>query len=130
MQGTSAEGTKRGGYRASDAEPEPEKPSGLEDLEPMDAKPAPEPVAKPGPKAAPTKPAAEPVRAEPAKPAPTVAASPDEKDPLLDEEREPTVLPAPPPTRKPTTSTTKAPARETKPPEPKKDISEWDPNGD
>lgn len=106
--GTSAEGSKRSGYRASDTKPAPEKSLGLEDLESEDAKPepAPEPVAKP---------------------APPVASSREEKAPLLDEE--PTVLPAPPPTRKPTT-TTKAPARETKPPEPKKDISEWDPNGD
>lgn len=130
VRGTSAEGPKRSGYRASDAEPAPEAKSGLEDLEPMDAKPEPEaaPVAKSGTKAAPVKPAAEPVKPEPVKPAPTVAASSEEKDPLLDEE--PAVLPAPPPTRKPAATTTKAPERPAPAPEPKKDISEWDPNGD
>jgi hypothetical protein len=124
--GTSAGDTKRSGYRASDAEPPPEKSLGLEDLEPLDAKPTPEPepepLAKPGPKAAPVKPAA-----EPAKPAPAPAASSEEKDPLLDEE--PTVIAAPPPTRKPAV-TPKAPPRKEPPPAPKKDISEWDPNGD
>ncbi|MFP2906481.1 hypothetical protein ACLESD_15735 [Pyxidicoccus sp. 3LFB2] len=125
--GTSAASPKRSGYRASDAEPEPEAKTGLEDLEPLDAKPEPEPapVAKSGTKATPAKPAAEPV-----KPAPAVTASSEEKkDPLLDDD-EPAVLPAPPPTRQPATTTTKAPPRPAPPPEPKKDISEWDPNGD
>jgi hypothetical protein len=130
VSGTSAEGTKQRGDRASDAEPAPKAKSGLDDLEPRDAKPQPEPapVAKSGTKAAPVKSAAEPVKPEPVKPAPTVAASREEKDPLLDEE--PAVLPAPPPTRKPATTTTKVPARPAPAPEPKKDISEWDPNGD
>ncbi|WP_164009563.1 hypothetical protein [Pyxidicoccus trucidator] len=128
--GSSAEGPKRSGYRASDVAPEPEAKSGGDDLEPMDAKPepAPAPVAKSGTKAAPVKPAAAPVKPEPVKPPPTVAASSEEKDPLLDDE--PAVLPAPPPTRQPATTTTKAAPRPTPPPEPKKDISEWDPNGD
>ncbi|MFP2926636.1 hypothetical protein ACLESO_15800 [Pyxidicoccus sp. 3LG] len=121
-----AGGARRSGYRASDnAEPEPEKPTGLEGLEPLDGKtePEPGPVAKSGSKAAPAKPEPEPV-----KPEPTVAASREKKDPLLDDEKEQVVLPAPPPTKKPTVTT--SPSRPTVPPEPKQDISEWDPNGD
>jgi hypothetical protein len=130
VSGTSAEGTKQRGDRASDAGPAPKAKSGLDDLEPLDAKPQPEPapVAKSGTKAAPVKSAAEPVKPEPVKPAPTVAASREEKAPLLDEG--PAVLPAPPPPRKPAPTTTKVPARPAPAPEPKKDISEWDPNGD
>ncbi|MCY1020473.1 hypothetical protein [Pyxidicoccus sp. MSG2] len=124
VTGSSSEGSKRGGYRASDVEPEPEKSLGLEDLEPLDAKPEPAPVAKSGGKSAPAKPAAEPVKSEPEKPA--ASASREEKDPLLDEE--PAVLAAPP-SRKPAT-TTKAPPKPTPTPQPKKDISDWDPNGD
>jgi hypothetical protein len=122
VTGSSAEGPKRGGYRASDAEPEPEKSLGLEGLEPLDAKPEPTPMAKSGAKSAPAKPAAEPVKSEPEKP----TASSEAKDPLLDEE--PAVLAAPPPTKKP--ATTKAPPKPTPAPAPKKDISDWDPNGD
>lgn len=127
--GTSSEGTRRSGYRASEAAQGPEVSLGLEDVEPLDKKPAPEPepVAKPGPKAAPVKPAAEPAKPEPVKEAPAVSARGEEKDPLLDPE--PTVLPAPPPTRKPALPA--APPRPAPAPEPKKeDISEWDPNGD
>lgn len=119
---------KRSGYRASDAEPAaPEKSLGLEGLEPLDSKPEPAPVAKSGAKAKPA-PAPEPVKSEPEKPAATASTEPEKKDPLLDEE--PAVLPAPPPSRQPSTVTTKAPPKPTPPPEPKKDISEWDPNGD
>ncbi|MCP3144310.1 hypothetical protein [Pyxidicoccus xibeiensis] len=122
-----AGGSRRSGYRASDTEPEPEKPTGLEDLEPLDAKPSPEPgpVARSGTKPEPVKPEPEPVKPEPA-----VTASSDKKDPLLDDEKEPVVLPAAPPTKKPTTTTATPSSRPTVPPEPKKDISEWDPNGD
>lgn len=125
--GSSADGTKRSGYRASDKEPEPEKSLGLEDLEPLDAKPEPAPTAKSGAKSAPVKPAAEPAKPEPEKPA--AAASSARKDPLLDEEPERTVQAAPPPTRKPSTAT-KAPAKAAPAEQPKKDISDWDPNGD
>lgn len=126
VMGNSADGSKRSGYRASDAEPEPEKSLGLEGLEPLDEKPEPAPTAKSGAKSAPVKAAEEPVKSEPEKPA--AAASSARKDPLLDEEQEPAVLPAPPPTRKP--ATTKAPPKPTPAEQPKKDISEWDPNGD
>ncbi|QSQ23593.1 hypothetical protein JY651_00990 [Pyxidicoccus parkwayensis] len=123
---------KRSGYRASDAEPEPEKSLGLEGLEPLDEKPEPAPVAKSGAKGASAKsapaPAREPVKTEPEKPAASASTEVEKKDPLLDEE--PAVLPAPPPSRKPATATTKAPHKPTPAPEPKKDISDWDPNGD
>ncbi|WP_163998110.1 hypothetical protein [Pyxidicoccus caerfyrddinensis] len=122
VKGSSTEGPKRGGYRASDVEPEPEKSLGLEDLEPLDSKPEPAPVAKSGGKSAPAK-------SEPEKPAASASTEVEKKDPLLDEE--PAVLAAPPPTKKPAT-TTKAPPKPTPAPAPapKKDISEWDPNGD
>jgi hypothetical protein len=116
--------TRQGVYRASESEtaeaapapkpapapaPEPE-----EGLVPMDD------VPPPAPKAA----ARSRSKKEPAKPAPVVEASEDEKDPLLDEEP-----PPPPPEKK--VSPVVSPARSAPPPEPKKkDISEWDPNGD
>ncbi|NMO22839.1 hypothetical protein HPC49_52830 [Pyxidicoccus fallax] len=126
----SGDGARRTGYRASEGTSGPEVSLGLEDEEPREgrAEPAPEPVAKPAPKSAPAKPAAETVKPAPVKEEPAVAAGREEKDPLLDD-AEPTVLPAPPPTRKPETAKPQAPPR-SKPPEPKKDISEWDPNGD
>ncbi|NTX00380.1 hypothetical protein HUA74_31815 [Myxococcus sp. CA051A] len=119
--------SRQGVYRAADSEPKPapakpapEAEPDFSDLEPLDAPPAPTASAKPTPRMEPVKPA-------PAKPAPTIAASDDEKkDPLLDDEPAPapvaaTKKPAPPPSN---------PLRPSVPPEPKTDISEWDPNGD
>lgn len=118
--------TRQGVYRASESEtaeaapapkpapaPEPE-----EGLVPMDD------VPPPAPKAAAKSASRKESKKEPAKPAPVVEASEDEKDPLLDEEP-----PPPPPEKK--VAPVAAPSRSASPPEPKKkDISEWDPNGD
>ena len=119
---------RRGVYRASEPEPAPAP-------KPVATKPAPKPapeeeeeLPEPAPaKAAPTrapapmkvaKPA--PTKAEPAKPAPVAASKPD---PLLEDEGE--EPPPPPPKPKPP-----PPTKPTLPPAPKKDISDWDPNGD
>ncbi|MCP3104033.1 hypothetical protein LZ198_34680 [Myxococcus sp. K15C18031901] len=121
--------SRQGVYRASQSDPEPAptpspaSTSGLEDLEPMDAPPP----------AAPTAAAKAPVKPEPAKPPPprpTAASLTDEKDPLLDEDA-PAAPPPPPPTaKKPPPPPPSSPTRPALPPEPKHDISEWDPNGD
>jgi hypothetical protein len=125
--------TRRGVYRAT--EPEPEKPEApaTASRESSEKRPAPtpaaplksvtsEPVVRRNVYRA-AEPEPEPVKlAEPAKPAPTPAATVAAKpDPLLDDEDPPP--PPPKPAPKPSTK----PAL---PPEPKHDISEWDPNGD
>jgi hypothetical protein len=116
--------TRQGVYRASEAQAAPEpkpapapppEPAEDEGLAPMDdvPPPAPKQAAKSAQKPAPKK-----------EPAPVVVTSEDEKDPLLDEE------PPPPPPEKKVAPVVK-PSRPESPPEPKKkDISEWDPNGD
>jgi len=100
---------RRDVYRAAEPEPEPAKAP-----EPSKA-PAPTRAPEPVKVAEPAKPKPEPV-----KPAPVAASKPD---PLLDEEEE--EPPPPPPKPKPP-----PPPRPALPPEPKKDISDWDPNGD
>ena len=127
-ESTSEPAVRRGVYRAS--EPEPEPGPAPEPAPVASSKPEPEPEPEPEPTKAPepTK-VAEPTKPEP-KPAPVAASKPEptpkpaataaaETDPLLDDEP-----PPPPPKPKP------LPTRPALPPEPKNDISEWDPNGD
>ncbi len=108
---------RQGVYRASEAEP----PTPTESSEPVEAPAAveppapakkPEPIAAPAPKSQP---------AAPAKPA-----SKDSEDIPIFDDPEPEPAPAPKPAPKPV-----EPTRPQPPPEPKKkDISDWDPNGD
>jgi hypothetical protein len=124
---------RRGVYRASEPEPAPAPkpvatkpapaPAPAPEEEEERPEPAParaEPTKAPAPMkvAEPAKPA--PSKPAPAKPAPVAASKPD---PLLDDEGE--EPPPPPPKPKPP-----PPTRPALPPEPKKDISDWDPNGD
>jgi hypothetical protein len=122
---------RRGVYRASEPEPAPApkpvatkpapapKPEEEEELpEPAPARAEPTRAPAPMKVAEPAKPA--PAKPAPAKPAPVAASKPD---PLLDDEGE--EPPPPPPKPKPP-----PPTRPALPPEPKKDISDWDPNGD
>ncbi|MBZ4394418.1 hypothetical protein [Myxococcus sp. AS-1-15] len=113
--------SRQGVYRASDSEPKPApEPSAdiPDDLEPLDAPPAPTPTAATRPS-----PRSEPARTE----APAAPRTEEKKDPLLDDE------PAPPPAptaKKAPPPAPAAPPRPKPPPDPKYDISEWDPNGD
>ncbi len=102
---------RRGVYRASEAEP----PTPVEPPEPAANE---EPVAAPEPKSQP---------AAPAKPVSEPASKDSADDTSSDEpEPEPEPAPAPKPAPKPV-----EPTRPQPPPEPKKkDISDWDPNGD
>jgi hypothetical protein len=107
------ETSRRGVYRASESEPPPPPspavaPKDEPELEPLaESKPAPQ--AAPPPKPAPAKPSV----AETAAPTSTV------KDPLIDDEPPP----PPPVAKKPAPAST----RPVPPPEPKHDISDWDP---
>jgi hypothetical protein len=101
---SSGDSVRRGVYRASEDE----------STEPIQPAPKAEPVAAPEPRTE-TKPAA----------ATKTASSESEEVPIFDKD-EPEPAPAPKPAPKPA-----EPVRPTPPPEPKKkDISEWDPNGD
>lgn len=108
---------RQGVYRASESETTAE----AEAAPAPKAKPAPAPEPAEDEGLAPMDDVPEPVAK---KPAPVVTASEDEKDPLFDEE------PPPPPPEKKVAPVAK-PSRPESPPEPKrKDISEWDPDGD
>ncbi|GHG65425.1 hypothetical protein [Comamonas sp. JC664] len=117
---------RTGVYRASESDPPPPRssapvpadPTSLGDLDGPDDEPTAVAVPEPKPAPPPPVPTPEPVKAPP----PAVIASPAKKDPLLDEE-----LPEAPVVKKPQPSKSTKPAL---PPEPKYDISEWDPNGD
>lgn len=141
---TSESPARRGVYRASEPEPEPApKPQASAKPEPEEDElaeetPAPTPASPPKSTAAeptvrrdvfraaepepePAK-APEPPKAAAAKPEPAKPVAASQPDPLIDDEEEP---PPPPPKPKPP-----PPTRPALPPEPKKDISDWDPNGD
>lgn len=127
-----SDGVRRGVYRASDAEPPasaepPEEQETKEVKEPAPPPPPPtEAPQKKEPVAAP-EPAPKPQPAAPSKPpAPQPAAAKGEEMRVFDEpEAEPEPAPAPKPAPKPV-----EPLRPKPPPEPKKkDISDWDPNG-
>jgi hypothetical protein len=116
---------RRGVYRASEAEP----PAPTEPAEPPAAVEPPAPAAKEPPVAAPApapEPKAQPQPAAPVKPAAEPASKKDSDDVRIFDDPEPEPAPAPKPAPKPV-----EPTRSQPPPEPKKkDISEWDPNGD
>lgn len=111
-ESTSSSG-RRGVYRASEAEPSTPPESPAPPPAPVEPPAEPEPVAAPEPK---PQPAAQP------KPAP----EPEKEEMRTFDDAEPEPAPAPKPAPKPV-----EPPRAQPPPEPKKkDISEWDPNGD
>ncbi|WP_338864016.1 hypothetical protein [Myxococcus stipitatus] len=125
--------SRQGVYRTPQPEPKPPpapepSPDVDDGLEPLDA-PPPAPTPTAATKPSPARPSSPP-KAEPMKPEPAMASHTEEKkDPLLDED-------PPPPPPKPAAAAKKPPpapsntSRPAIPPEPKHDISEWDPNGD
>jgi hypothetical protein len=127
---TSSGSVRQGVYRASEAAPPPKPLEDLSDTdEPTPAaheeRPAPVPEVKAAPLPAPAPlPAAPPKSTPVAAPAPTPAAPAHADEEHADAEEPPPppkVAPPPPP----------APPRATPPPEPKKrDIADWDPDGD
>jgi len=118
--GVAVEATRTGVYRANESEPPrapaSADPTSLGDLDSPDDEPAPVAAPTPGPTPAPVAP--EPVRSPP------MNSTSQRKDPLLDDD-----LPEPsaPVVKKPVPSRSSRPEL---PPEPKDDISVWDPNGD
>ncbi|MCE9673351.1 hypothetical protein LY474_36635 [Myxococcus stipitatus] len=131
--------SRQGVYRASQAAteepapaptPSPTAATDLGDLEPLDAPPP----------AAPTAAARASTKSDSSgptqKPAPVAASVTDEKDPLLggdDDAPAPEPVKPPPPTvtaKKPAPPPPSSSTRPSIPPEPKDDISVWDPNGD
>ncbi|PTL83833.1 hypothetical protein [Vitiosangium sp. GDMCC 1.1324] len=109
------DGVRRGVYRASDSEPAAQ-------AEPAEAK---EPEAEPEPAPAP-----KPQPAAKAKSAPEPAAKSKDEEIRVFDDPEPEAEAAPPPTPKPAPKPSE-PLRPKPPPEPKKkDIADWDPNGD